>query len=816
MARNLSDAVNQLDNRIKGLIQRIGNVNTSGGGGGSANTNGLATNFLSNSLGRFSTDPNRLSTRFQRYAQGAQAFGGVAGGVMEMMPQVSATMDRMTAYYGATLRTSGMSRERLQQMTLGTLQGGLTSEGSDSMVAGYLMQRGMFANASFGSTYQETLRGVRGAARYLNMDNQRAAVAIERLTAGQQSAQLLRNFGIMTANPQTGEEMTTGQIFQQLYGRLTAGRGGTPTEQQTLESFRRGALGSVLRNSGMSQDQQAMFLQYSLERSRGRNLDFSDPNAMAELERRTIAEQNENPNLPGYQLNTAGTNAMQNAQEAYLEGIKLVTPALTELKEVAGELAREFGAIKSGIATVGGDSQGRGLINAIKGLGPLGEIALPGIASFLGVKSALGKMGPGGAPSTSNSTPNTKPANALKIASKVAAPVAAATTTYEGFQQGQQGQDFSILDAGLAAGTGAAVGFGLGGPLGAGIGAAVGGIAYSGSRILGSMFGGGEGGEETTGSNTSQNNGGNKGQAFKLAHPTASAKITATFGQTHSSFDGDLVWPNGHNGLDYAGKKGDQIRAAYGGRVTLHTYGQLGKTVRIKHDNGMYTFYAHLSAFDVRDGQKVEKGDPIGKMGNTGGKSTGVHLHFALSTSSTTANCIDPMPYLQGSAKIGTETSPADQKQEASGNTPASSGRHSVANSPGGQDSSGSVNASSGSAIMGSHEYSSTAGGTGSSAASALEPWTSASVYGGTGGGQAEGGENYVGNSRRSSSTRSASMSFENGELSTDSDINKKITNNVNIQVTLSSGSGDDARRFAHMLKKTLESQDEITKMARN
>jgi murein DD-endopeptidase MepM/ murein hydrolase activator NlpD len=54
-----------------------------------------------------------------------------------------------------------------------------------------------------------------------------------------------------------------------------------------------------------------------------------------------------------------------------------------------------------------------------------------------------------------------------------------------------------------------------------------------------------------------------------------------------------------------------------------------GKIVYIKHENGFETRYAHLDSIDVKYKQEIDKGDIIGKVGNTG-KSKGVHLHYEI------------------------------------------------------------------------------------------------------------------------------------------------------------------------------------------
>ncbi len=84
-----------------------------------------------------------------------------------------------------------------------------------------------------------------------------------------------------------------------------------------------------------------------------------------------------------------------------------------------------------------------------------------------------------------------------------------------------------------------------------------------------------------------------------------------------------------HTGLDIANKTGTPIYAAEAGTVESVGYnrGGYGNQIIINHGGGKKTRYAHLSAFDVRTGAKVTKGQYIGAMGSTG-RSTGPHLHF--------------------------------------------------------------------------------------------------------------------------------------------------------------------------------------------
>lgn len=87
-------------------------------------------------------------------------------------------------------------------------------------------------------------------------------------------------------------------------------------------------------------------------------------------------------------------------------------------------------------------------------------------------------------------------------------------------------------------------------------------------------------------------------------------------------------WNTTHEGVDMAAKKGESIFAAADGVVVKAGKGSgYGKMVKIRHSDGFSTVYAHMHRIKVKEGQKVRRGDVVGKAGNTG-TSTGVHLHF--------------------------------------------------------------------------------------------------------------------------------------------------------------------------------------------
>ncbi len=83
-----------------------------------------------------------------------------------------------------------------------------------------------------------------------------------------------------------------------------------------------------------------------------------------------------------------------------------------------------------------------------------------------------------------------------------------------------------------------------------------------------------------------------------------------------------------HQGLDLSLKTGDPIYAAFDGKVRVSKYaGNYGNLIVVRHNNGLETYYAHLSEREVEVGDWVVAGQQIGKGGSTG-RSTGPHLHF--------------------------------------------------------------------------------------------------------------------------------------------------------------------------------------------
>jgi murein DD-endopeptidase MepM/ murein hydrolase activator NlpD len=123
---------------------------------------------------------------------------------------------------------------------------------------------------------------------------------------------------------------------------------------------------------------------------------------------------------------------------------------------------------------------------------------------------------------------------------------------------------------------------------------------------------------------------GHEVEGFLLARPVRGARISSYF--TKRRFHPILKKWKAHLGVDYAARRGTPVVAAGSGRV-IHAsrLGSYGNLVKIRHDDGYETRYAHLKSFrrGIKRGKYVKKGHTIGYVGNTG-RSTGPHLHFEL------------------------------------------------------------------------------------------------------------------------------------------------------------------------------------------
>jgi murein DD-endopeptidase MepM/ murein hydrolase activator NlpD len=123
--------------------------------------------------------------------------------------------------------------------------------------------------------------------------------------------------------------------------------------------------------------------------------------------------------------------------------------------------------------------------------------------------------------------------------------------------------------------------------------------------------------------------------------PVDSGYNSSSYGWRVDPFTGKMAF---HEGLDFMAEAGTPIYAAAGGIVTeAERTPDYGKIVKIAHGAGLETRYAHISMIMVKVGDRIEKGQIIAKVGNTG-RSTGAHLHFEVRLNGAP---LDPRKYLQ-------------------------------------------------------------------------------------------------------------------------------------------------------------------------
>lgn len=110
-----------------------------------------------------------------------------------------------------------------------------------------------------------------------------------------------------------------------------------------------------------------------------------------------------------------------------------------------------------------------------------------------------------------------------------------------------------------------------------------------------------------------------------------------------------MRWGRMHNGSDFAGPVGTPIYSTADGVVTFSGWsGGYGRMVKIQHEFGIETRYAHMSRIRVQEGQRVSRGQLIGDMGNSG-RSTGPHLHYEVRVGGRPVN---PMTYIKAGQDV--------------------------------------------------------------------------------------------------------------------------------------------------------------------
>ena len=145
-----------------------------------------------------------------------------------------------------------------------------------------------------------------------------------------------------------------------------------------------------------------------------------------------------------------------------------------------------------------------------------------------------------------------------------------------------------------------------------------------------------------------------------MKKPVAAGRLTSRYGYRLNPKG--VPYPKKHKGIDYATDTGTSIYAAGDGVIDkLYVSKSYGNYIRIKHDNGFYTAYAHMHAFGdgLKKGSVVSKGQVIGAVGTTG-RSSGAHLHYELIYK---GKFIDPL-FVTAPAEVIADSGPQTEPTE--------------------------------------------------------------------------------------------------------------------------------------------------------
>ncbi|MER5478569.1 transglycosylase family protein [Streptomyces sp. NPDC002734] len=137
-----------------------------------------------------------------------------------------------------------------------------------------------------------------------------------------------------------------------------------------------------------------------------------------------------------------------------------------------------------------------------------------------------------------------------------------------------------------------------------------------------------------------------KTEARPAATRNRVAPVDAALGTAYRAHGSS--WSKGyHTGVDFPVPTGTAVKSVGAGQVVTAGWGgSFGYQVVVRHADGRYSQYAHLSAISVRSGQSVTAGQRLGRSGSTG-NSSGPHLHFEVRTGPGFGSDVDPLAYLR-------------------------------------------------------------------------------------------------------------------------------------------------------------------------
>ena len=761
LSQNLDKASSKADKllnsfkQIESVLKRIGKSSAGLGGFGGANGSGNTGRTGGFNLG---TEDANFYSALDSIKGGMNPIGGipVIGGMASAaarmsksqfmaMPDVNATINRMSMGYNAAIMNgNSQMRSAIERSTLSMMGNGLTSPGSDMTVANILASSGISYSANPNSIYMQNVRTTSNLAKYMNIDNATAAQSVANLTSGPMSGQLMR-MGIMTSDPRSGQMLSTTQILRQFENRITGGKRPS-SKEAVLRDLHSGWLGASLSEYGLDETQQQMVIQDLIHQAEtGKAINWEDSKELDRLSK-------DNPMLAQYKLSASDTKQMGKAEGKYKEGIDTAVDGLVKLNDAAGDLAAQFGNLKSGLSTFLGHRAGAGSIQGISDLNKVGSDIL-------------------------NSIP-------------IVGPVANSILNFfriPGFNGGNQTMGTAFASGSMASISGVGGSYSKGGgdtPTTAGDPGANSGAPAAAPR--GTISPGG------TSTNAKKQS---YGARFTVIKPVKGGSIIADYGIKGKRWNGGV-----HKALDWSVPEGTPVVAAHDGIVHIsdRLSSEVGRYIRLWYtgngqDRTYSTGYAHLSSFTVPDGTSVKQGDLIAYSGQTGTNCDGPHLHFEVWRNGERVN---PHDYIVGEA-TGTPTKASTSGSGASSSTGADTTGRTAIPLPIGQQPDSQFSVSKGN-LSGTGKLEYLGSGGGSTSTIGIDP-LSGGTYSSRG----------VSSSRINAAGSKYGLAYS-GRGTVSGSLEKP---NVTINLSIQKASELEARKFAETVKKYLEEDSLISSM---
>lgn len=543
--QNLTASLDAFESRLDSL------------GGGSASSPGTFSGTMNR--GRFGSGINFLQNSMGTLG----AIGGTAATAMVasslLMPDVGTAMAREATFYETGLRTGRrMTRTEMGAAVGGNVMPYLSFAGADAVSAATLAAGGILPGSTAmgtmggGGLFELAARTSSNLTGLFNVDTAEAAASQAQFYSGGTAASLLRA-GVFSRDPNTGQQLSQTQIFEQLANRLIRR---DLTAEELGEELRSGMLGQQIEALPFDALTKDMFTTFLFERSQGRTADFSDATYVSDAIGESGEQGFRNIYREEAELQRTEADLMTRGAQEFYDGAVQAYGALIGLKDETGKVVDQFGALTAGLQIFFGNRAGQGVLTASSSPGALlGTTALIGAGMLGAATSAADSLGIG-------------LADLLNLGD---------VGEDGGFEQGEVLKSVNVLPG------------------------------YD------------------------------------------QATVTSAYGELRDS--------GTHGGIDIAAAKGTPVGAARDGVVVTSKMGSgarsYGNYVKVQHDNGYYSLYAHLDSRNVQEGDVVRAGDTIGTVGDTG-YATGDHLHFEVRNPQDQK--INPAAMLEVSTGGGYET----------------------------------------------------------------------------------------------------------------------------------------------------------------